>query len=389
VFAIDAPEWLGQYTAKMSLSHHQHGLLARYVTGLIASSNKTVSGISSIFLQQSMISMNRLLTEYEWNPDLINMERLEELQRYNETRWNCNGIMIIDDTIVEKYGKKISGVGKLYDHAKGRFVNGHCIVSMYYADEKTNYAIDYGLYLKKGSEGFRTKIEIAGELVTKYNSLIPAQTLVWDSWYTCKQLVDSVEETGKRWIGACRSNLLVWVDGRYVSIEKWVAAIPEKNFQKIKLDGRDLMIYSKSLYIKSLGCEKRVIVSVCRDKNGHYSRLYLLTNRTDSTTNVISDYILRWKIESFHKDAKQHLGLGRAQVRNVEGIRRHWYLVFLAHSLLRLGVSESFFGRSLIRSIGKKARCVLLQLLEEFIAWIMGSTDENRLHKVMEVYLYR
>jgi len=68
--------------------------------------------------------------------------------------------------------------------------------------------------------------------------------------------------------------------------------------------------------------------------------------------------MLRWKIENFHKDAKQHLGLGKVQVRNIEGIKKHWYLVFLAHSLLRLGVSESSFGRTLIRSIGKRAKSV-------------------------------
>lgn len=95
-------------------------------------------------------------------------------------------------------------------------------------------------------------------------------------------------------------------------------------------------MYNKHLYVKSLNCFKRVVVSVA--DNDKKDRIYLLTNWSDHVKKIIADYMLRWKIENFHKDAKQHLGLGKVQLRNIEGIKKHWYLVFLAHSLLRLGV---------------------------------------------------
>jgi hypothetical protein len=129
-----------------------------------------------------------------------------------------------------------------------------------------------------------------------------------------------------------------------------------------------------------------VIVSIA--DNGK-DRIYLLTNRSDHVKKIIADYMLRWKIENFHKDAKQHLGLGKVRVRNIEGIKKHWYLVFLAHSLLRLGVSESSFGRTLIRNIGRRAKSVCLELLEDFISWIVSSGNQNKVHEIMEVFLYR
>lgn len=44
-------------------------------------------------------------------------------------------------------------------------------------------------------------------------------------------------------------------------------------------------------------------------------------------------YARRWKVEEFYRDAKQHLGLGRCQMRSPEGTRRHWYLVLLMYCL--------------------------------------------------------
>jgi len=69
-------------------------------------------------------------------------------------------------------------------------------------------------------------------------------------------------------------------------------------------------------------------------------------------------------------------------------------LVFLAHSLLRLGIAESFLGRALAergRSIGKNARMVCLQLLEDFVLWVLNCAraDEEKAHSIMEVFLNR
>jgi hypothetical protein len=51
---------------------------------------------------------------------------------------------------------------------------------------------------------------------------------------------------------------------------------------------------------------------------------------------VLGLYARRWEVEEFYRDAKQHLGLGDCQMRSAEGTRRHWYLVLLMYSLLRL-----------------------------------------------------
>ncbi len=41
-------------------------------------------------------------------------------------------------------------------------------------------------------------------------------------------------------------------------------------------------------------------------------------------------------IPRFYRDAKQHFGLGRCQMKSAEGTKGHWYLILLIYSLLRL-----------------------------------------------------
>ena len=49
-------------------------------------------------------TLNKFLTEYDWDEQQFNQERLEELQKHGETRWSKDGYIILDDTITEKAG---------------------------------------------------------------------------------------------------------------------------------------------------------------------------------------------------------------------------------------------------------------------------------------------
>ena len=66
-----------------------------YVTGLVAASNKTVQGISNIVLpSKSERALNKFLTEYDWDEDQLNKERLALLQEADDTRWTREGVVI-------------------------------------------------------------------------------------------------------------------------------------------------------------------------------------------------------------------------------------------------------------------------------------------------------
>ena len=384
---ISPLSWVTDFTGKLSLSYHQSKHMARYVTGLITSRSKTIASMNSLFTDNlSSKSMNRFLTEYDWDSAKANEKRIQELQKHNETRWSKNGIAIFDDTLIHKTGKLIPHVYKFYDHSEKRFVNAQCIVTLHYADRKTNYPLDLRHYVRKGEPGFKTKIELAKVLSEEsINNGMPASTFVFDSWYLCDDMVKFMESHGRFYIAACKSSLLVrWEGSRYIKLGEYVKKI--SNFKEFEVNGRKLLVFTKKVHFKSIG-DTRLIIS----KRGK-DIICLATNRKDHVRHIISDYMMRWKIEDFYKDAKQHLGLDKCQVRDMDAIKRHWHLVLLAHSILKLCVSESVFGRSVLHSsIGQKVKRSCLELLEKFAVRVLESKKsiEEVMCMLQERLIYR
>ena len=85
----------------------------------------------------------------------------------------------------------------------------------------------------------------------------------------------------------------------------------------------------------------RLIVS--RNEKGEY--VFLVTNHLRlPMIEVIRRYDIRWGIECYFRDAKQHLGLGDYQMRSLQGIVRHLYTVMIACILLaqlKLSLTEA------------------------------------------------
>jgi hypothetical protein len=130
-----------------SLSPAQRHHAETYAIGLVAAGNKTVASIAREVLQaQGKRALNKFLTEYDWDEDQFNHERLEELQKYGETRWSKDGYIILDSTITEKAGDPVPGVGRFYDHAEGDTVWGQDLIYAFYAENKTAYPLTFRLY---------------------------------------------------------------------------------------------------------------------------------------------------------------------------------------------------------------------------------------------------
>jgi len=362
--------------------------MSRYATGLIVSHNKTITGMSDNFTDGlSSKSMNRFLVSKNWDEKDVNKKRVEELQKRNETRWSMKGVGIIDDSLLEKTGKLIPFSGKFYDHCENRFMHGINLVTLHYADKKVNYPVDLGIYEKKESsseDSFKTKIELAKQLIEQGIKMhkMPVKTFIFDAWYMSRSLTDSIESVGRDWIASCKSNLLVKHCGEFVSLETFAGRMKKKNFMQTEINGKKYWIFTKTLFMKCLDKKVRIIIS--RDEEGRV--VYLATNKGGNSTDIVAAYTLRWKIETFYKDAKEHLGLEDCQVRDPSGTRKHFSMVFLSHTLLKLGVVEGTLSKA-CSTVGKSIKSLLFSLLEKLVYETISKGEKiNEVLKVLNPF---
>src|SRR3982751_4554848 len=99
---------------------------AEYLTGLYVADRKNISGINREFAQTTDQScLNRFLTDADWDVALLNQRRLELLQRDPSTRYSAQGVIPIDNTLIDHTGELIQDAGWFWDHAEERYKVAH------------------------------------------------------------------------------------------------------------------------------------------------------------------------------------------------------------------------------------------------------------------------
>jgi len=121
----------------------------RYISGLLVSENKTISGINQLFViePRSQSSLNRFLIKSPFSPEKLNQSRLEMLESIPRTRIKpTKGVLSFDDTLLTHYGKNFEKIALLWDHVNKCYTWAHNLVSLHYSDEQTDYPIDFQLW---------------------------------------------------------------------------------------------------------------------------------------------------------------------------------------------------------------------------------------------------
>src|SRR5271166_5979806 len=82
---------------------------AEYLTGLFVAERKNVCGINREFAQTTDQScLNRFLTEVDWDVTRLNQRRLDFLQQDPSTRYSAQGVIPIDNTLIDHCGQLIA-----------------------------------------------------------------------------------------------------------------------------------------------------------------------------------------------------------------------------------------------------------------------------------------
>jgi hypothetical protein len=270
------------------------------------------------------------------------------------------GILSLDDTLIEKTGKTMDGVGYLYDPSQKRKVLCHDIVSTFYRTSTGQLPLYFEPYVKKEiaettGMWFRTKIQIAVDLLRRSLTQVSPLAVVFDEWYMCHELLEFLSSRRLTWISQAKNNRCIQIDDAWVGLTRYAKTLPHKMFRRINAEleeKRYKWIYEITVMMKNVGRVKLVVLK--RRKNSK-KRTYFVSNNVDlSGLKILEYYKKRWAIEVFHRDCKQHLGLGEYQVRKLDAVVIHLHLVFFAYTLLKNARSNPFLATILtgMKSVG-------------------------------------
>lgn len=356
----------------------------RYVLGLMVSENLTVEGINRIFIQAGHpSSLNRFLTAGIWKQQDVNDARIDMLRTQGDL--GGKGWLAIDDTLTHKTGKKMEGVGIFWDHGEKKYVLAHNIVTAEFVNPKgDSHPLDFRLYQKeelcreKGIP-FKTKIELAQELVEDaLQRGLEIQGALFDNWFASKDFIKFLQGKGLHWVTRLKSDRNIKIKGRYVAISEFASTLPRESFRKVQIGDRLYQVFSKAVDLKGVG-QVRVLISHDNEEFSG-SPAYFATDQIRwEGTRILKTYSKRWNIETFFRDSKQNLGLEDYQLRDLRGIKRHWYLIFLAYSLQVSGLfgmnrKSSWESPSLGELITRTTRNVFSGLVE----WITLQLNRGR-----------
>ena len=287
-------------------------------------------------LSRSLSSFTRFLGKNLWEAEELVSISLKHFFSSLHIQARSVVFLILDDTIAQKSGKKISGCGWHKDHSQNMAnVFGHqwVLSALLYRDFLMPlWAKLYHPKKAKGCGRFQTKITLAKKMLKALRLPIPCKLyLLADSWYWSRELAKLCLKLGYHMISQLRANSVIWTGGKKIKVRTLANKLPYREVS-LPLYGKDktLKIAKVIGVIKGLGKVAVVIVKEKR-KKPHY---LVSTNIYLPAIDVVKYYAKRWKIEQMIKDLKQRLGFGDYQVRNLQAIHRHVALSILSYFVL-------------------------------------------------------
>ena len=307
-----------------------------YLAGLILNgkNEKNIMDISSNSLDgRSQSSLNRFLRSNKWSSQKLDHIRLDKY-----AGGKSGGVLILDDTLIQKSGHSMEGAGWLFDHSQGRNVWSHCYVTTLYSDGQDRVPMHLAPYIKEEvcsdtGRVFKTKLELARELIDRGLEYVRPKAVVFDSWFGSQELLDHIRSKGLPFITEAKGNRLIQTDDGPVQAQVLLGLVTRDVFLPIKGDGQYRYCMEKVTEIRG-GMTVRFLFF--KEKQDDKGALVLMTNALDMPVlDVLRYYKMRWDVEVFYRDCKQYLGMGEYQVRKIDVGVTHLLLVILAYTILK------------------------------------------------------
>lgn len=251
---------------------------------------------------------------------------------------SSNGYLAIDDTVLDKgSSEKIEVATTQYSGQKHGITTGIGVVTLVYINPELEqfWILDYRVYDKQ-ADGLK-KTDQALAMVEYYQTMqelhpdrLPWTTLLIDAGYTCKKIMQYIVRKDKVFYGVMpKSRKVSYLDQDGLVTTKHVG---DFNWAK----SEQLKTYGVTVCLEDLPKDKPLRLFQITAK---HRVEYIVTNDVSVETTEAAKQVgsFRWKIEQFHREAKQLTGVAKCQARKGRKQRNHICIAFIVwHQLNEL-----------------------------------------------------
>ena len=223
--------------------------------------------------------------------------------------------ILFDDTVLDKnHSFAIELVRRQWSGNAKKVIKGIGLVTCVYVNPDIDkfWVIDYRIF-DPARDG-RSKLD---HLLDMWRTILhveqlPFRTVLMDSWYATMKVMKAVEKAGKIYYCPLKSN-------------RQVTESPADDYCRV-----DALSWSAE------EIEAGKMVHLKKFPKGHQVKLFRIAVSTHRTEHVVTndhsqdssdatgiESAIRWKIEQFHREAKQLTGLEASQCRSQRAQRNH------------------------------------------------------------------
>ena len=270
-----------------------------YVLGLIWLVRfRSIRNIATQAAGGAVDALHHFLHDSPWEEQ--DLERAQqELIVQRVRRQGDPARLILDDTPVERQGPHIEGLG-VHHSGKG-LVKGLCAVTavVRVAGRAWSWAIR-GYRPKRScpAGAFRSKVDLAMEVLETAGVLGPNVIVLMDTWYACKRILNRITAQGWRYVAAIRVNRRVRLSGRMTTV-RHLAKGP-RAYRTVRLSRRrKVRVARREADLPGVG---RVAIFITKTSG---AVKFLISNDLAlSPEEAVRLYAERFRIEIFHRDVK-------------------------------------------------------------------------------------
>jgi hypothetical protein len=359
----------------------QYNNFCKATVGLITAEKKEhdIKSMNELFIERKdQSSLNRFFTDPKWTiKNITEQGKTLLLQEAAKQEPPDDSVehRSIDDVVCRKYSSQTEMA--CYNHSSTMgTVLSHDYVSSVYLNGKVKVTDSLKLYgskkkcEEKGIE-FKTKLQLACEIIEEHVPHAKQTIMLWDSWYMCKEVVSQCKDHDYRWIGEIKSNRIVYYQKEKLHLNELLDRLRQEGRFVDVVVGGDIYQTSKvNVYVPEVG-DVSIVVDVKADTRDVHM---LCSDLSELSVGEIVEHALkRHTIEDFHREAKA-LGLGEYKFQGSEAALIHAHLVCL--SLILLDVLR----RRLLRYGIKKS----LMSIEATVKWVREKAGHILAHEIRD-----